>query len=344
MIRLISLLMAILFATTLTAAAKDKKSLTELEKTCFSKEGDPQIIMEACQEVRFQSWNKNAKEKALKAATQACSFRSEMDCAFAGSVWLEKKEFHKARAFFMEAYKINEERRDSPLGINPYFAKTFYSELAKMLLTGAGGPIDSQLAKTVFEQGCEVDDGKSCAGLGIIITSEPNPDFPRAALVFNKACDAGFGLGCFMLADMKFKGEGIEQDLTGARELYSKACEQNEFMSCKSLAVMWYLGKGGPQLPPKALELFTKACNGKNKEACRYCGTMWTKGEGTTRSDKKASEYFSKGCDLEDSNSCYWMGLLHGSGALGKINTKKAYEYLKKACILGSSEACESMR
>ena len=64
-------------------------------------------------------------------------------------------------------------------------------------------------------------------------------DFAIAKEMYEKACNLGFGEGCYNLGVMHKNGDGIRKDIYAAKDLYSKACKLGYETGCKQ-----YIGLG----------------------------------------------------------------------------------------------------
>ncbi len=102
-----------------------------------------------------------------------------------------------------------------------------------------------------------------------------NKDFPKAALLYEKACNSGSALGCRRLAEMYEDGKGVKQDYVKAASLYEKGCNGNHAIGCWALGLMYEDGQGVKKDYVKALELFKKACDMKEERGCEeYTATL----------------------------------------------------------------------
>ena len=60
-------------------------------------------------------------------------------------------------------------------------------------------------------------------------------DEVQAAQLYERACDAGDGVGCGFLGDMYAKGWGVKKNKDRAKELYRKACQLGWTQACMKL-------------------------------------------------------------------------------------------------------------
>ncbi len=61
-----------------------------------------------------------------------------------------------------------------------------------------------------------------------------NDEKEKAIILWRAACNVGKFIGCYNLALMYDKGDGVSQNKKKAKELYGKACKEGNKMSCKN--------------------------------------------------------------------------------------------------------------
>ena len=118
------------------------------------------------------------------------------------------------------------------------------------------------------------------------------------------ACEGGDPKGCFGLALMLSKGEGVAVNKARAAELYERACSQGEPKGCTQLGLMNIQGDGIPLDKAKAAALYERACTGKIGSGCFNLGAMYEKGNGVPASLEKAAELYKRACDAGSAGGC----------------------------------------
>lgn len=98
--------------------------------------------------------------------------------------------------------------------------------------------------------------------------------------LYEKDCNDKSILGCKILGDMYYFGEGVKQDYFKAKELYQKACKGKDFYACNNLGIMYEEEKILTKNYSKAKKLFEQACNGGNSEGCNNLGLIFENGRG----------------------------------------------------------------
>ena len=100
-------------------------------------------------------------------------------------------------------------------------------------------------------------------------------DTTRAAVLFEKGCQAGHGMACVYAGDAYGHGEGTPRDDARAGTLYGRAvtllapeCASGDATACHALGMLYYVGQGVAQDSARARDYFEKACRGGNQNAC----------------------------------------------------------------------------
>jgi hypothetical protein len=98
---------------------------------------------------------------------------------------------------------------------------------------------------------------------------------PEAAQLLQKACDGGAAAGCFYLALLYSKGEGVAKDAARAAVLYQKACDGGEAKACFNLGGLYSEGEGVAKDAARAAVLYQKACDGGEWKGCTNLGLLY---------------------------------------------------------------------
>lgn len=118
-------------------------------------------------------------------------------------------------------------------------------------------------------------------------------DLTIAKQWFEKSAALGDVRAQFNLGVMYYTAEGIKQNYAKAKELFQKTADQGNARGQFNLGVMYYRGEGMKQNLAKAADLFTKAGMQNFQEAQFNIGVMEAKGEGRTADIGKAYAWFS---------------------------------------------------
>ncbi len=174
------------------------------------------------------------------------------------------------------------------------------------------------------ERGCNGGNGGSCTSLGWLhasgfFTAAPTtapdapiqpgpPDYERASHFYRRGCNAGFSLGCTLLAQAYAKGLGVPQDEPRAVEILQLACRTGAMSACSDLSSFYFLGTGGlDQSHEKGIELLARACHKGHTSSCFVLGLRHRKGISVPANEAKALEFFKLACDGGDKTACTQM-------------------------------------
>jgi hypothetical protein len=116
---------------------------------------------------------------------------------------------------------------------------------------------------------CDAGQLKACVQAGEIFYNVEPKDPPRAAKLFQKACDGGEPTGCVDLGWAYSAGLGVPKDYAASAASFGKACTGTVAAGCLGLGQLYRDGKGVPQSSKRAAELFKKACDGGVTVACK---------------------------------------------------------------------------
>jgi uncharacterized protein len=178
----------------------------------------------------------------------------------------------------------------------------------------------------VAERGCNGGNGGSCTTFGWMLASgfigatAPDkagpPDLERAVYFYRKGCNAGFGLGCTLLAQAYSKGLGVPKDETRAVEILQLACRSNNMAACSDLSSFYFLGAGGlERSDERGVELLTRACESGHSSSCFILGLRYQKGVSVPKDEGRAMTYLKKACDAGDKTGCDQLTKMSASKA-----------------------------
>jgi uncharacterized protein len=159
-------------------------------------------------------------------------------------------------------------------------------------------------------------------------------DESQAAIVFQKACDAGDPTGCTQLAWKYLNAKGVPKDEKRGIELLNQGCDGGYLPACGDLAIVAY-AHGGPSIPKnvkKAISLFQRACEDGHNLSCVYLAGYYERGEGVDKNIPKSLEFLEKACEAGDPNGCVKIADLFMGGVNLPKNLDKATHFYRKAC------------
>lgn len=203
---------------------------------------------------------------------------------------------------------------------------------------------DLGAAKGFYERACKAGEARGCAGVGMVLSKQKDPD---AKSILEKACAAGAMRGCSGLGQILRKSGQKES----AARMFIRACEGGYRRGC------FYAGMMLADLKKSlddAAEYYLMACAGDDERGCLSYGDMRVDLGKTKQEKDKGKQYLDKGlaslvkeCDGESNYlSCASIGDYYLGRFTGRTNQKdKARPYLEKACNKGHDEgACGDLR
>ena len=229
---------------------------------------------------------------------------------------------------------------------------------------------DKARARTLYEKGCQGDDGMGCARSARLHSRSGN--HTAAFATFLKACELDYSASCVDAGALVDAGKGTSADSVKARELYALACREEVGAGCFALAALLARGRGGERNWGEAVELHEKACALGHKQGCRaatrlahnppdwrcmseaecesLCGERLGKAcmkLGDLRADKETAELLATQAGNPEppdgwtnpacvgAYSAYDLGCEHGDG----VSCFRVREYAK-ACAAGVTDGC----
>jgi len=109
---------------------------------------------------------------------------------------------------------------------------TACANLGYIYHNGVGVAADADTARLRYDQGCELDGGRTCTALGLILLSEDDVLIARdpagGVAALGRGCDTGEARACLALGLYHAKGaEAGTPDLPAAAPLFQKACGES---------------------------------------------------------------------------------------------------------------------
>ncbi|ASJ91959.1 tetratricopeptide repeat protein [Porphyrobacter sp. CACIAM 03H1] len=161
---------------------------------------------------------------------------------------------------------------------------------------------------------------------------------------YTAACDLELQLGCTKLIHYLRSPDYGLQDLGRARTLAHSACEAKEPEACGELAEIYYRGEGVDVDLPKAAALFYEACHSDGPASnCFNYGLMLDKGQVRDETSVGPSYYYWTGCRRGSDEAC--INLAVALAGLPEVpdNLDIASGLLEQVCKRGSRIACTNL-
>lgn len=205
-------------------------------------------------------------------------------------------------------------------------------------------------ANSLLSGGCDSGNAESCAVLGDLYDAGKGvtEDDARANLLYQRACDANSGYGCWRLADKYLNN--YAPDVEKAATLYTRACTLWPHWECAytfdSLGDHYLNGYSVAKNAQKAGELYKKACDAGYSTGCSDLFTVaydLATGKGTAKNYALSARFFQTLCDGGNATACANLGIDYDNGEGVTEDEPKADGLYQKACDGGESAGCSDM-
>ena len=206
------------------------------------------------------------------------------------------------------------------------------------------------LARRYYKNGCDRADNESCDGLGSLYMK--SKDYPIARKYWGIACNRGFKASCNKLFMAYFRGDGIRQNLSLAKQYCAKAYSNK---SCESLKDLNATVAENAQLSAQSpLNIFVyKIRTNKNDEFGRLLNNANNGDSALREFNISLVDYALKSNNVPsvnecDKNTCYVLGRFYAFEVQGENPAKiadinKGVAYLKRAGDLGNALGYETL-
>jgi TPR repeat protein len=161
-----------------------------------------------------------------------------------------------------------------------------------------GNPKSDEKADAAFDKGCASGHALSCMKLEERVEARDKVA-PRTVTLLQRACDLGYGPGCFAVIGKYIKGQGTAKNPAAARAVLTRTCTAGDAKSCAELGVFSLDGTLGDEAKkdvPGALAALARGCDLKREESCRLAAMAYAGEWGVAKDPAKAKAFFERGC------------------------------------------------
>ncbi len=161
-----------------------------------------------------------------------------------------------------------------------------------------GYPKSDEKADAAFDRGCLEGHALSCMKLSERLEARDKAA-PRAVTLTQRACDLGYGPGCFAVISKYLKGQGTAKNPSAARGVLARTCAAGDAKRCAELGVFSLDGTLGDEARKDvaaALGALARGCDLKREEACRLAASAYAGQWGVPKDAAKAKAFFDRGC------------------------------------------------
>ncbi|MDO9016185.1 MAG: tetratricopeptide repeat protein [Deltaproteobacteria bacterium] len=169
---------------------------------------------------------------------------------------------------------------------------------------------------------------------------------PRAAVLYQIACDRGDAIACTTLGVRLSVGRGLPRERDRGLVLLERGCRARAWGACTQLGAAWWSGDGRPHDPARAVLLFRGACETGDLLACAWAGLATRSGVGTARDVAAGDRALMRVCDAGDDIACADAGRRLLDGDFGGITRDATFgeALLRRGCARGLHRTCAVLR
>ncbi len=275
-----------------------------------------------------------------------------------------KKDYIKAKEYFLKAAKLNNRYAVRYLGMIYFYGKGVkidypksieyfekagkmgdaysYYRLGKMHHDGTGFKKTYKKAFELCQKAAKMNERNALNEIGRYYYSGHGiaKDYQKAREYYLKAAKRNAQFANRNLGILYLYGHGVEKDYQKAREYFIKGAKRNDKTALRYLGNLYFYGWGVKQDYHRSLEYFEKAAKMNDKAALRFLGSLYYYGMGVKQDYHKSLEYFEKAADLNDIEAICFLASLYYNGGIVKQDYRKAGKYYEKAAKLNNLDAC----
>jgi len=190
-------------------------------------------------------------------------------------------------------------------------------------------PCEASHVDACFEQ-CDRGEPRSCTLLASLLATGQGvaKNAERARTLASTACGSGYADGCVWLgtidAEAARDGEAVAS--------YERACSAGAGRGCTLLASLVREGRGGAADAGKAVRLLQRGCSGGDEEACVLLEGGAPLGVGDDARDRRALAQAKQACDRGKPRACATLGVYHAYGIGTQPDPVRGYSLLSQEC------------
>ena len=281
----------------------------------------------------YQKGNIKTCQKIITRGLPSLNHCTKDSCESIGVIYEYAMYFSQAEAYFSRAIMLGDN--------SGYFSLGDLYEQKRNI----------PLARRYYKNGCDRADNESCDALGSLYMK--SKDYPIARKYWEIACNRGFKASCNKLFMAYFRGDGIRQNLSLAKQYCAKTHDKK---SCESINdLIAKLNENAKISAQSPLNIFVyKIYNSTNDEFARLLNNA-NNGDNALRGFNIALIDFAiKSGNVPNINecdkyTCYALGKFYAFGVKNnnapiKISDKeKGILYLKRAVDLGNVLGYEAL-
>ncbi|MDO5768847.1 MAG: tetratricopeptide repeat protein [Psychrobacter sp.] len=193
----------------------------------------------------------------------------------------------------------------------------------------------SAILMTVIFTGCQsqpssqsINQSQPLLTDNVKVTSEkPTSEFSRV----KAKAEAGDKEAQYDLADMYFRGVGVEKNYQTAVKWFLVSAQQNYEYAQEMMAMVYYSGYGVPQDYGKAKQWLDLLISKNNPKAQNLLATMYTYGQGVEQDNHKALTLFRQAANQGYKEAQFNLGLAYEKGRGVEQDYEQAFHWYYEA-------------
>ena len=163
--------------------------------------------------------------------------------------------------------------------------------------------------------------------------------YAEAGRYYEAAIEKGYGAAMRGLAQLHYRGHGMQANYARARRLYTQAMEKGDSVAMTELGRMYFLGEGGAQDTDGAKKLFLKGIDLGDPGALTGLGYFYEHGHGVEKDLKKAADLYRQAAEAGDPAGMHNLGNAYLRGWSGLVDAREGVRWLFKAVESGEARA-----
>ena len=216
------------------------------------------------------------------------------------------------------------------------------SAASDMLAKGEGAPADNARAIPLSFRACDLGYWQACRNLGVSLVRAEDPEIAaRGRALLARACEGGHASGCGALGLSLLQGYGGAIDRVAAMQAMGRSCELGFAPGCTRYGASLFAGEAAD--PVRARNLVKWACDAGDAQGCGYLGVALREGIGGPTDGAAANRHLERACDAGFVAFCSDLAaaLAKGTGGI-EVDIPRAVALFETACKGGWQKACEN--
>lgn len=204
-----------------------------------------------------RSWNAIHSVAELAEAEGACRRGDQLACGAVSSDLIAGSHYSRAWPLALIACDAGAPLGCSTLGV--FFDKGH-----------PPAPKHRELAILHYRFACEHGVDWACADCGLALLH--SGDYPAAAEMLQRSCDAGVLLGCVNYGHLIGEVWTERRDRVEARRVLERACDAGSVPACRRVGALLLDGLGGPGDRDAGLAMLEHTCYQRDARGCFFAG------------------------------------------------------------------------